>query len=697
MLTFALAILLPLVPQGEVAKMACAGELTHSPEGVTRCPAGAIIVYQDMRVEADWFEFNQKTKQLTAGDHVKFTRADERLNGGKLSFNVETKTGTLTDVSGQTEGYYLKAGNYERLPNGDWHLLNVSATACPGDCPKWGFTFKEAYVTPGKKVTGENMTFRVRNVPIVWFPKLSLPDRDRQSGFLIPGFSKSDTKGNSLRGAYYWAMDRSYDMTFVGEYFTKRGPSGTIDFHATPNASTRIDVSEFFAIDRKDQGGQRTRIHALSDLNKNWRGVANVDITSNFEFRQVFEDGFNLISSPIELSQGFLTRNGRRSSLNFLYNRQAVFFPGQSVVMRKFPAVDFQLPTNSVVEGKIPIYFSLDTGITGMARRDSRINTPAFMQRLDFYPSVEIPVLRSALLSWSHRIGVRNTFYTHSLSPDTNTKVSGRTINRSVFDYTMSITGPQLEKDFGSWKHVVEPTIDFRYVTGIDRFRQTVVVDEVDLATDTNEVEYGITNHFFSTWEFLTWRVAQKLYFDPSFGGALLAGRRNALNPLMDITGFAFSDGLPRRFSPIVSTLRLATTPQTSTDVQVDYDTQRQEVRSAGIMGVIRRSQFNSSVGYFFNKRTEIQEPNNQLRALASFGSSGMRGVSAAFGFSYDIHNSIFQSSVGQVNYNAECYGLSFELSQVDLGFRKEVGWRVSFSLKNIGTIGNLRPQERLF
>ena len=125
--------------------------------------------------------------------------------------------------------------------------------------------------------------------------------------------------------------------------------------------------------------------------------------------------------------------------------------------------------------------------------------------------------------------------------------------------------------------------------------------------------------------------------------------------------------------------------------------TERHEFRSAGIMGGIRRSLFNSSVGYFFNKRTEIQEPNNQLRGSASFGQSSKRGFSAAFGFSYDIHNSIFQSSVGQLNYNAECYGLSFELSQVDLGIRKEVGWRISLSLKNIGTIGNLRPQERLF
>ena len=199
-------------------------------------------------------------------------------------------------------------------------------------------------------------------------------------------------------------------------------------------------------------------------------------------------------------------------------------------------------------------------------------------------------------------------------------------LSRGVFDYTMRVTGPQLEKNYGKWKHVIEPTIEYRYVAGVDEFRSTIVVDEIDLVTNTNEIEYGITNRFFAGYEFLTWRIAQKMYFDPTFGGALVPGRRNTMVPLMDLTGFAFSSGEPRRFSPIVSTVRIATTPSTSTDIQVDYDTKREEFRSAGILGGISRGRFNSSIGYFFNKRSEIQSPSNQLRGLLSFGSPTCRG-----------------------------------------------------------------------
>jgi LPS-assembly protein len=296
-------------------------------------------------------------------------------------------------------------------------------------------------------------------------------------------------------------------------------------------------------------------------------------------------------------------------------------------------------------------------------------------------------------LSWSHRLGVRETFYTNSIEAGTVDK----SLNRGVFEYSTKITGPQLERNYGHWKHLFEPTVEYRYVAGVDSFSKTIVVDEADLVTDTNEIEYGITNRFMGSHEFLTWRIAQKLYFDPTFGGALVAGRRNTLEPLMDITGFAFSSGTPRRFSPVVSTVRIATTPQTSTDIEVDYDTRRNEFSSAGIMGGLGHQAFNASVGYFFNKRNEIQSPNNQLRGFLLWGSPARRGINAGFSFYYDIGHSLFQGATAQVSYNAECYGLNFEFTEYNLGVRKESRLRFSLSLKNLGSFGTLRPQERLF
>jgi len=482
---------------------------------------------------------------------------------------------------------------------------------------------------------------------------------------------------------------------FTGEYFTKRGPAGETRIRAIPDANSNIDLDFRFAHDRTGQGGgQSLRILTFGRFGRGFRGVADMNLVSSLKFRQIYEEGFNTISSPLEHSLAFLTRNDPGVSVNMLYARNGVFFsdPNQpGVTLRKFPALEAFVADQPLAG--LPVYWSLDTGLAGIARHDESIKTPIFVERYDLHPALEFPVVRSSVLDWSQRLGFWETIYTHSLQG----QVVSDPLNRFDFEYASSIAGPQLERDFGTWKHVIEPTIDYRYLGGADRFRKTFVVDDVDLVTNTNEVEYGITNRVFTTRELLSLRVAQKYFFDPTFGGAIIPGRRNVFAPVLDISGFAFADGL-RRASPIVSTMRVSTSASTSTDLQVDYDTRDHLFRSAGVSGGMNRGQFSGGLSYFFTRRSAIQIPNNQLRGTLVYGNEQKPGLSAALSFSYDVEHSLFQGSVAQVGYNMNCYGLSFELSQFKIGTtRIESRFRFAFSLKNVGSYGTLRRQERLF
>src|SRR5262249_39073067 len=150
-------------------------------------------------------------------------------------------------------------------------------------------------------------------------------------------------------------------------------------------------------------------------------------------------------------------------------------------------------------------------------------------------------------------------------------------------------------------------------------------------------------------------------------------------------------------FSPIVSNLRVATTPQTSVDVQVDYDKLHNDFRDVGVIGGLNRDSVFSGISYFFTKPTAIESAHHQLRGTLGYGNQKKKGISAGLNFSYDIQHSLFQGSTAQVGYNADCYGLSFEYTQFDIGARKESSFRFALSLKSIGTFGTIRPRERIF
>jgi LPS-assembly protein len=209
-------------------------------------------------------------------------------------------------------------------------------------------------------------------------------------------------------------------------------------------------------------------------------------------------------------------------------------------------------------------------------------------------------------------------------------------------------------------------------------------------------VRYGIVNRLFTKRELFSWSLYQKYFFDPTLGGAVVPGRRTAVDPLLAVSGFDFEDG-PRRFSPIVSDMRFSATQSTSTDLEVDYDTRTHLFRSAGIIGNANRGQFIGGVSYFFTRSSSFQTANNQLRTSFSYGNRLKPGFSTALSFSYDVQHTLFQGSVAEIGYSTSCLGLFFEVSQFNIGSRVESRFQFSFTLKNVGSVGTLKPRERLF
>src|SRR5208283_5456573 len=113
-------------------------------------------------------------------------------------------------------------------------------------------------------------------------------------------------------------------------------------------------------------------------------------------------------------------------------------------------------------------------------------------------------------------------------------------------------------------------------------FLDTLRFDSTDLLSDTNEVEIGLTNRIYAKKgdtinEVFTLELYQKFYFDPTFGGAVVAGQRNIVLSEIDMTGFAFLNG-GRSYSPLVSVLRA--TPRAGVNIQwqADYDPVRRQV-----------------------------------------------------------------------------------------------------------------------
>jgi LPS-assembly protein len=235
---------------------------------------------------------------------------------------------------------------------------------------------------------------------------------------------------------------------------------------------------------------------------------------------------------------------------------------------------------------------------------------------------------------------------------------------------------------------------------------ETIRFDEQDAIADTNELEYGIANRIFKTrktatggdknFEFLSFSIMQKYYFDPTFGGAFKPGESNMFYPLDTLTGFSLT-GIERNLTPTSMILRLYPGSGISHDVRADFDTKLQNLRDASLSTYWQQGKVFIAGTYF---KTHALEPGtfrrDHIQGQAGYGSP-MQGLSASVTLSYNLQTAQLLNSQSRINYMWDCCGLALEFQQYSLGVRTETRLSFSFTLKGIGSFGNLKRPESLF
>jgi len=92
-----------------------------------------------------------------------------------------------------------------------------------------------------------------------------------------------------------------------------------------------------------------------------------------------------------------------------------------------------------------------------------------------------------------------------------------------------------------------------------------------------------------------------------------------------------------------------------------------------------------------------LTAPADQFRISLGFGKQNRRGWNAGFVAIYDYRAQKLSWGNAQITYNAECCAFSMEAIRSEWGTVNENQYRFSFVLANIGSVGTLRRQDRLF
>jgi LPS-assembly protein len=728
------------------------------------------------RLQADKATVYDAENRVVVEGSVVFDQADvQRITGTRGEWNYRTKTGYFVDSTGYTNStqdgtrIYFTADRVERVSLDTIVATNVQVTACDEDVPKWSFQASKTRIKTGDRVYVYSPKLKIKNVPVFYLPyaSVSIKPRDRASGFLTPTIGGSGAKGFRLSTAYYQTLGRSADATLRSDIYTQRGLGFGVDLRTRANSRSYLNVGFYAVKDRifgpsadaahPDQGGSSLYVDGVHYFKNGFIAVADVNITSNLAFRQVFSDNIQQAISPEETSQVFINKDYNEYSFNFLARTQVTSLTNARIRIRQLPSISIdKRPAIVSFFKNLPLYFSFSGSADGVSRKETvedqvqfvsdvggnPILSPSIVQRLDLSPRFELPLNFAGWTVTASGNG-RVTFYSNSLDPNTRDVLS-QNVTRSYGEFELDVRPPAFARDFhrgdGSFffRHVIEPYVVYRKLTGINNFDRIIRFDYIDAIADTNEIEFGIANRFFTRrstenvsdgrvnatdgenkpslstqpYEALTITLRGKYFFDPFFGGALVTNRRNQFYPLNTLSGFVYG-GIPRRFSPVNVDARYRPRRDLFVDFRTDLDTNGHGMRALATTFGLSRQIIQVFQSFYYTRAVEVA-PN--LADARGFEAGTLRGSQwspsvflgkrdrgffggASFFFDFQKRpgrgDSSLISSTMTLGHAWDCCAFAGQFSTFNGGLRKENRVVFSFRLYGIGSFGTEQIGQR--
>ena len=422
----------------------------------------------------------------------------------------------------------------------DYTIYNGSVTTCLLPKPDWQLSSRKIMMDGGK-ARATKSTFTLLGIPLLFFPYVTHPvdSNGRQSGLLIPEFGYSSaskdtgSKGTTIGEQLYLVLNRSADLTLGTIYYSLRGFSENSTFRYKGFGDNFFNAHFSALQDRgfyapgvnaagqsvsvyNNQGGVDITSSFRRQLTPNLRAVGDAEYLSSFIYREAFTSNFNQAISTDITSTVYLAQQKQGFSADLRFDRyeglkvaQTDVTPEEEVKIYHVPSIDFT-GLDHPIPGT-PLLWSVTASTTGLKRAEPNFATAGLTWRLDLRPELSLP-LRFEGWHVLASVAARETAYSRSrVAPYANNAIpieSNEPLNRSDVDLNLDIRPPALERTFTvpqRWRHLfgdevrhtIEPDITYRNTHGIDNFLSVLRFDDVDLASDTDELQYGVTQHLY--------------------------------------------------------------------------------------------------------------------------------------------------------------------------------------------------------
>lgn len=338
-----------------------------------------LIAYQGYRIEGDEAELDTNRGIATFFGPVHLVgptgQTAEVGPGGRLRLNLNRGTYTLTGARsiiqpeqvqaqiGLIQPLYVSGGIVRGRP-GFIDARDASLTTCDFPDPHYSFTAREAYIIPGRRLVGRNVSFYRRGHRVFSIPYLFVPlDQRLARQTLFPTVGQTPDEGYFIKFAFGYALTAALPGILRVEEFQKKGTG--LGFDQTYGSTTRptrgSGLFTFYSLYDKSQGTEDIN----SSINHVQRlGTVNATLNSQYQQNSYFT---GLSRSQSQNTTLGLTRNvgNLSTSLSTTLNQNS-FGYGQSQTLTSSLDNTYQPTAGSQLETKFDFSQFDSPGFAGL-------------------------------------------------------------------------------------------------------------------------------------------------------------------------------------------------------------------------------------------------------------------------------------------------------------------------------------------
>jgi len=498
-----------------------------------------LVIYKGARLTCRKLTVNTETKDAQAEGDVRLEDEKGIIEGEKLTYNFQTKTGNVINADFKSNPYFGKAASIEKVSESEFIAHDGYATTCSFDHPHYRMKTKTMDFVQGEKMQVKGAGFYLKDTPIFRLPEYThrLKDSTMRLTFL-PGSRKA--WGPFVLTSYRYDLSDNVKGKLYMDYRSNLGPAEGFSTNYNTLHFGSGDFKYYYAHehDRKQPEGEPSQFQRyLVRLRHKW----DIDSRTNFtsEYYKIVDSKRILLGPDHYILKDYFPREFERdtqpptyalfhhsfaySTFDALVQKRINRWYDADKQLEKLPQVTYSLP--SLQLWSTPFYLEHHTAFANFAQQHQAPSSGDFdVARFDAYNKLLLPA-KIAFVELSPFVASRQTYYNQDVDGSTvvprtvfYTGAGASTKFYRIYNVNTGFLGMAID----GLRHIITPSVAYTYnhepTVSSSRLLQLNPIDPIDSIDVNNSVALGLSNKLQTkrngqTVNLLDWRVTTNYSF----------------------------------------------------------------------------------------------------------------------------------------------------------------------------------------